>query len=200
MATTAGNVSAGKPKIGGAVFRAVANTTPPSDATTSLGAAFKDLGYCSEDGVVNSNSPSTTSIKAWGGDTVLTIQEEKEDTFQLTLIEVLNDEVLKAVYGSTNVTGALATGLTVKANAKEPEEGVWAIDMVLNSNCVRRIVIPKGKITEIGDISYTDTDAIGYEITITATPDSNGNTHYEYTKKIPSGGSSGSSGGSSGTS
>lgn len=190
MATTAGNVSAGKPKIGGAVFRAVAGTTPPTDATTSLAAAFKDLGYCSEDGLVNSNSPSSTNIKAWGGDTVLTIQEEKEDTFQLTLIEVLNTEVLKTVYGSSNITGALNTGLTVKANAKEPEEGVWAIDLVLNSNTVKRVVIPKGKISKIGDISYTDSDAIGYKITITAIPDSNGNTHYEYIKQTTSGGSS----------
>lgn len=190
MATTAGNVSAGKPKIGGAVFRAVAGTTPPADATTSLAAAFKDLGYCSEDGLVNSNSPSSTNIKAWGGDTVLSIQEEKEDTFKLTLIEALNTEVLKAVYGSTNITGTLNTGLTVKANSKEPEEGVWAIELVLNSNTVKRVVIPKGKITEIGDISYTDSDAIGYEITITALPDSNGNTHYEYIKQTASGGSS----------
>lgn len=183
MATTAGNVSAGKPKIGGAVFRAASGTTAPTDATTALAAAFKDLGYCSEDGLVNSNSPKTTDIKAWGGDTVLTIQEEKPDTFQLTLIEVLNEDVLKAVYGSANVTGTLSTGLTVTANAKEPEEGVWAIDMVLNSNSVKRVVIPKGKISELGDITYSDSDAIGYEITITAIPDENGNTHYEYIKQ-----------------
>ena len=189
MATTAANVSAGKPKIGGAVFRAASGTTPPTDATTALAAAFKDLGYCSEDGLVNTNSPSSTNIKAWGGDTVLTIQEEKEDTFKLTLIETLNSEVLKAVYGSTNVTGALNTGLTVKANATEPEEGVWAIELVLNSNTVKRIVIPKGKISDLGDISYTDSDAIGYEITITAIPDTNGNTHYEYIKQSASSGS-----------
>lgn len=189
MSTTVGNVTAGKPKVGGAVFRAVAGTTPPTDATTSLASAFKDLGYCSEDGLVNSNSPSVTDIKAWGGDTVLTIQEEKPDTFKVTLIEVLNPEVIKAVYGSTNVTGALGTGLTVKANATEPEEGVWAVEMVLNSNTVKRVVIPKGKISEIGDISYTDSDAVGYEITITALPDSSGNTHYEYIKQSSSGNS-----------
>ena len=183
MANNAGNVSAGKPAIGGAVFRAVSGTTAPSDATTTLVAAFKALGYCSEAGLVNSNSPSVTNIKAWGGDRVLTIQKEKEDTFKLTLIEVLNDEVLKAVYGSSNVTGALGTGLTVKANAKEPEEGVWAIDMVMNSNTVKRIVIPRGKISEVGDITYSDNDAVGYEITITAIPDDNGNTHYEYIKQ-----------------
>lgn len=183
MANTAGYVSAGKPALSGAVYRAASGTTAPTDATTALSADFKCLGYCSDAGLVNSNSPSTTDIKAWGGDTVLTIQEEKTDTFQTTLIEVLNADVLKAVYGSTNVTGALATGITVTANAKEPEEGVWAIDMLLNSNTVKRVVIPKGKISEIGDITYSDTDAVGYEVTITALPDSSGNTHYEYIKQ-----------------
>lgn len=183
MANTAGNVSAGKPALNGAVYRAASGTTLPTDATTALSADFKCLGYCGEDGLTNSNSPSSTDIKAWGGDTVLSIQEEKTDTFQVTLIEALNADVLKAVYGSTNVSGTLSTGVTITANAKEAEEGVWAVDMLLNSSTVKRIVIPKGKITEIGDITYSDSDPIGYEVTITALPDTSGNTHYEYIKQ-----------------
>ena len=111
---------------------------------------------------------------------MLTVQEEKNDTFQFTLIESKSVDVLKAVYGSGNVTGSLASGITVKANAKELDAGVWVFQMTINGNAVKRIVVPNGKITEIGDISYTDTDPIGYEVTVTAMPDSDGQTHYEY--------------------
>ena len=180
MANTVSNVTAGKPKISGAIYRAGLPATQPTDATTALDAGFKLMGYISEDGVVNSNSPETTDIKAWGGDTVLNIQESKDDTFQFTMLEVLNADVLKAVYGSSNVTGALATGITVEVNSGESEEGAWVIEMALREGAVKRVVIPDAKISELGDIEYTDSDAVGYEVTLTCMPDTNGNTHYEY--------------------
>ena len=180
MANTVSNVTAGKPKISGAIFRAELPATLPTDATTTLDAGFKLMGYISEDGVVNSNSPETTDIKAWGGDTVLNIQESKDDTFQFTMLEVLNADVLKAVYGSANVTGTLAAGITVNANSGESEEGAWVIGMALREGAVKRVVIPDAKISELGDINYTDSDAVGYEVTLTCMPDTSGNTHYEY--------------------
>ena len=176
------NVTYGKPKVGGAVYSAPLGTVLPVDATTELDVAFKGLGYISEDGLTNENTPESESIKAWGGDTVLTVQTGKEDKFSYKLIEATNIEVLKEVYGLDNVDGTLDTGITIKANSKNLEEHSIVVDMILK-NSLKRVVIPNAKVSEIGEIAYQDSDAIGYEMTIHALPDEEGNTHYEYIVK-----------------
>lgn len=182
MANTATNVTTGKPKTGGAIFYAPTGSTLPTDAVTALDAAFVSLGYISEDGLSNENSPESDEINAWGGDVVYSYQTSRSDTFSFKMIEALNPDVLKVVYGSANVTGELATGLTVKANSDDLDEHAWVVEMVLRGGVVKRVVIPNGKVTEIAEITYADNEAVGYEVTISATPDASGNTHYEYLK------------------
>lgn len=174
-------VSTGKPKVAGAVYRAPKGTTLPSDATTALAAAFEDMGYISEDGITNSNTPDTEKIKAWGGQVVLVVTNEKSDNFKLKFLESLNPKVLQTVYGSANVTEGTNT-ISVTANGTEPTEYVYAIDMVMKGGALKRIVIPCGSLSEVGDIVYKDNEPVGYELTIECLPDSSGNNHYEYIK------------------
>lgn len=181
MATST-NVSTGKPKVSGAIYVAPADTPIPTDATTDLAAAFKSLGYVSDAGVVNGENNESNMVKAWGGDTVLSGLTGREDTWKATFIEALNVDLLKEIYGAANVTGTLSTGIKVAAKSTEREAKVWVIDMIMTNGVLKRVVLPVGKITEIGDVAYTDGDAVGYEVTILAQPDSQGATHYEYIK------------------
>lgn len=181
------NVSAGKPKIDGAVYRAPIGTPLPTTATETLSSAYKAMGYISSDGLTNSNKPSTSNVKAWGGDTVMTVQTGKTDTLAFTLLEALNEDVLSAVHGSGNVRGSLYEGITVEVNADLQEEAVWVIDMILNGNTAKRILAPIAVISDMADVVYKDDAAIGYGVTLTCMPDSLGNTHYEFIKGTPTG-------------
>ena len=181
--STAANVSAGKPKIGGAIYTAPVGTPLPTNAIDPLDPAFRGLGYVSEDGLRNDNSPESDTVKAWGGDTVLVIQSSKEDTFKFTLIEVKNINVLRFMYGSGNVEGDLATGIKVTCNNNDVEEVSIVIDMIMSDNTAKRVVIPTAKISDVGDLVYSDSDAVGYETTVDCIPDLDGNTHYEYILK-----------------
>lgn len=178
---TVANVTTGKPKVAGAVFVAPTGTTLPTDATTALNVAFKELGYVSEDGVTNNNTPESENVKAWGGDTVLILQTAKEDTWTLTLIEALNTDVLKTVYGDANVTQGTGT-ITVNATSAQLADKSFVIELSMKGGALKRVVIPTGSISELGEVVYKDDEAVGYELTITALPNSSGVTHFEYIK------------------
>ena len=185
MANTVANVTAGKPKITGAIWRAklVSGLVIPTDAETALDAAFKCVGYISDDGVTNSNSPESDEIRAWGTDIVLTPQTSKPDTWQFAMLEFMNTEVLKAVYGENNVTGDLDSGLELTATSDEQEEACWIIEKNLRGGVIARTVIFDGKITEIDDIVFKDDEPVAYNVTITAMPYNNSGTHKEYMKR-----------------
>lgn len=126
-------VSTGKPKITGAVFGAPVGSTLPTTATEALAAAFKDLGYISEDGLSNGNSPTKETVKEWGGAVVATIQTERPDTFTLTFLESENADVLKMIYGPGNVTVGEDGSISIAVKPEDLGSYAWVFDMLLKS-------------------------------------------------------------------
>ena len=194
------NVAVGKPKAGGAIHVAPSGTTLPTDATTALDAAFVNLGYVSEEGLTNSNSAAVETIRAWGKNIIYS-KDGDDETYSWTLLEVLDANVQKFIRGADNVT--IAEGGAMSVQVRRPpartqmEENVIVVEMILHNRAVRH-VIPRGVITEVGEVSYVDDDTVGYQVTVTALADANGNFHYEYTAAPASGYGSGDSGSGSG--
>lgn len=180
MGNTATNVTTGKPNISGAIYTAPIGTTLPTDATSALDAAFVCLGYVSEDGLSNNNELSVEAIKAWGGNIVYRSLTEMNDEFGLALIETENVDVLKTVYGESHVTVDASGNVTVDVVGEDPIEREWVFELALRGGRAKRIVIPDGAITSRDEISYNDSDAVAYGITISAYPDENSSTHQEY--------------------
>lgn len=161
-------VTAAKPRTAGVIYKAPIGTTLPTDASTALASAFKMLGKLSEDGFTNEYSRESEDIRDMSGTVVLTVQTETTDNFNFTLIDALDPEALKATYGDTKVSGTLATGIEVTVDGSEPEEAVWVLETVMRDGVLQRIVIPDGKVTEMGEVNYRRNEAVGYELTLAA--------------------------------
>lgn len=175
----ANNVTAGKPKTTGAVFRAPLGTTLPTDASSTLNVAFKSLGYISEDGITEANSRSSEEIRDWGGSVVMTVQTDSSVTFEMGFIEALNPEVLKTFYGDAAVTES-AGAITIAPDMAELTGQCFVIEEVVTGGRVQRTVIPNGKVSETGEIEHRAGSAITYPVTITALPDTAGKPFYRY--------------------
>ena len=104
-------------------------------------------------------------------DTVRVVQTDHTVTYSLTFLES-SPVILKAVYGEDNVVET--DGLvTVKVNSDTLEHRSWAFEMKDGDKRIR-IFVPDGQIISRGEITYTHSGAIQYEVTIEAFPDANG--------------------------
>lgn len=163
MTATADNVLIGAT---GSIYFAPLETTLPTDATGTLNAAFKDLGFIGEDGVTEAHDDASTKIKAWGGDVVRTTKDSHDLTYSFKLIET-NDDVVAAYYGAGNT--AASTSIT---GAALPHQAM--VIYIADGDKDIRICASDAQITERSEIPYKGNEPIGYEVTVTCYPDANG--------------------------
>jgi hypothetical protein len=140
---------------------------PTGTAGTTVG--FQALGFVSEDGVTETRERSSDTIKAWqNAATVRTIITDATLTFGLTLIET-NPDTVELYYG-VDVTPGVADGSFVVIPAATGGRKSFIIDVIDGAELIRTYV-PSGEVTEVGDKVYASGEPVGYEITITAYPD-----------------------------
>lgn len=177
MANTAANIVAGTPLATGGILIGSLTAAAPTTATSTL-TGFSAAGYIGEDGITEGNERSTDRIRAWGGDTVKVVQTEHNVTYQFTFLETLNADVLKAVYGEDNVTTTAATATTgtlheVAVNAATLPHKSYVFE-VKDGDAKIRIYVPDGQITEVGEITYSDSEVVGYQVTVEAFANADG--------------------------
>lgn len=175
-------VGTAKPKITGGVLSGAAGSTLPVDAVAAVAEPIIAVGYIGEDGVSQNTDRNVEKFKAWGGTIVHTAQTEYGETFSFTFLESSNADVLKAVYGESNVTvtgtGAEMT-IAVKHTDTDVPPRVFVFDMVSGGR-PRRIAAPLGKLNLAGEVKYAGNDLISYQVEVDALPDVNNVTSYEY--------------------
>lgn len=169
-ANTSANVLVGAT---GHIYGAPTGTTLPTAEVQGINAAFVNLGYISDAGVVQSISRDTTSIKAWGGDEVRKIATSHELSYNFTMLET-NSASLETYYGDQTDPAAV-TQIKSQSGLRQ----AWVIDVVDGTNLIR-IVIPDGEVLEVGDVTYATEEAIGYEVTLSCYADTSGVKAYLY--------------------
>ena len=149
--------------VDGVVSVAPTGTAAPTSAVAALNAAFKDLGYVSEDGVTETSNQTTEPVRAWQKNKVVrTLVTEGDVQFQFTLIQTSAD-VIAFYYGGTVATDG---SIIVDSTQERPRQAL-VLDVIDGDETVRAYA-PEAQITEVGDIVYQNGAPIGYEVTVTA--------------------------------
>jgi len=187
MTSDVKQIYAAEPLATGAIRVAPLGTAAPTSAVSALDAAFVDLGYVGVDAFTEKNDRKTDNKRSFGGKVVKVLQSEFNASIEVTLLESTNAEVLKTVFGSSNVTVTPANEshgvqVTVKKNSKRLPHLSWVIDTTDSElNAFYRNYIADGKVATVSDIKIAHTDTIEYKLMIEAFESTDGDNIVTFT-------------------
>ena len=172
------NVSAGKGVKGGYIFSAPVGTALPTDVKATLNSSFKCLGFISEDGYVETVDEDSDDIVDMNGDVMDSTNSNRVESAQFTLAEI-KSETLKRMYGAANVTDTRGV-ITVKHNSDSHDTFSYVLELVLKNGRRWRKVVPRGKSSELDDLTIASSELCQRALTIKYLSDEHGNTCYDY--------------------
>lgn len=162
-------------------YFAPADAALPTNATADPAAAYLDAGWITTDGLTVATAEDSTDINAFGTFApVRTITTSSTQTFEIAFLE--SNPVSLAVYHrkaldaiTVDPTGAMA--FTTGPASAPSYRAVF--DLVDGDNLMRA-VCPKVQVTDRGDMTVQAGEAVTYPVTLTAYPDTDGNSIYWY--------------------
>ena len=172
------NVSSAKGVKGGYIFSAPVGTSLPTDIKTQLDPAFKCLGFISEDGYVEAIDEDADDINDMNGDVMDSNNSKRVESAQLTFAEI-KASTLKRQYGDANVTDENGL-ITVKHNADSHDVFSYILELVLKNGRRWRKVVPKGKSSELDELTIASSELCQRALTMKYLTDEQGNTCYDY--------------------
>lgn len=166
---SAANVTTGKGVAGGYIFsapyvQATAEGLVSASSLADLSAAFVCLGHITSDGIVTSESKSTSTENDMNGDPILTTASDRTETVRFTLAE-RSEAALKEQYGHSNVSVASGFG-TILHNNADRDHRIYVAELIKKDGNRLRQIIPDGQVTEIGDLTANSSSIFAREITI----------------------------------
>lgn len=177
-ANSQANVSAGKGVKGGYIFSAPVGTALPTDVKTPLDAAFKVLGFISEDGYAETVEEDSDDIVDMNGDLIDSAGSKRVESAKVTFAEIKAD-TLRRQYGDANVVDKDGL-ITVKHNSDSHPTFAYVLELVLKNGRRWRKVVPEGQSAELDDLTIASSELCARAITLKYLTDAEGNTCYDY--------------------
>lgn len=176
-ANTTANASAAKGVAGGYIFRAPIGSDEPTDIESKLDAAYKCMGFISEDGVVFTTESDSEDIVDMNGDPIDSSRTSYLETFVCTLAEV-KKSVLEGLYGSANVKDANGI-LDVSVKGTDPEHFAYVFELVLKNGRRWRRIVHDAQVSEMGDLTVKAGELFAREATFKAFPNAEGEYYHD---------------------
>lgn len=152
----------------GRVLVAPLGTAEPTDTTTAFNAAFKELGWITEDGVSVTPSIDTNDVMMWQSITpvkrpITGMGLEVSMALASHNKDVLQNYLLNATF--SNVSG---TARFEVKNLPPSQEKMLAIEWTDDDGDTNRLILPKVTMTDRDAFTIQKSDAVAFGITFSA--------------------------------
>ncbi|MFJ8760847.1 hypothetical protein [Streptomyces cyaneofuscatus] len=159
-------------------YAAPVGSTAPTTVAGALDEVWEAVGLLSEDGASETRDQDSTDHYAWGGKLIRTTRSKHKRTIKITCLE---DNLV--VFGLVNPGSTASTtgGVTTRV-VKVPKTDPRAFLLHLTDGEIgKRRVFPKGEVSEVGEVTLSDSALQAYELTITVYPTADGVLYHDIT-------------------